>query len=61
MSIQIDEFSLAVSEILDGYAEDIQEAVAQAVEETGTKALKTVKAKSPSGPPMRRQSACSRS
>ena len=47
MSIQIDEFSLAVSEILDGYAEDIQEAVAQAVEETGTKALKTVKAKSP--------------
>lgn len=47
MSIRANDFSLALGQILEDYAEDVQEAVAQAVEETGKKALKTVKAKSP--------------
>lgn len=47
MSIKPNDFTAAVSALLDDYAEDVQEAVAQAVEETGKKALKTVKAKSP--------------
>lgn len=47
MSISPNDFTAAVSQILDDYAEDVQEAVAQAVEETGKKALRTVKAKSP--------------
>ena len=47
MSIRPDDFTAAMSEILGDYAEDVQEAVAQAVEETGKRALKTVKAKSP--------------
>lgn len=42
-----DDFAIAVAGILDDYAEDVQEAVAQAVEKTGKQALKTVKAKSP--------------
>lgn len=47
MSIRANDFSLALGQILEDYAEDVQEAVAQAVEKTGKKALKTVKAKSP--------------
>lgn len=47
MSIKPNDFTTAVGQILGDYAEDVQEAVAQAVEETGKKALKTVKAKSP--------------
>lgn len=47
MSIKADDFSLAIGQILDDYAEDVQEAVTQSVEETGKRALKTVKAKSP--------------
>lgn len=47
MSIKPNDFTVAVGQILDDYAEDVQEAVARAVEETGKKALKTVKAKSP--------------
>lgn len=49
MSIKPNDFSAAVSTILDDYSEAVQEAVAQAVEETGKRALKTVKAKSPVG------------
>lgn len=45
--IKSNEFSVAVSHILSDYATDVQEAVAQAVEEAGERALKTVKAKSP--------------
>lgn len=47
MPINSNNFTAAVSGILEDYAEDVQEAVAQAVEATGKKALKTVKAKSP--------------
>ena len=47
MAIRPNDFTAAVSGILDDYAEEVQEAVAQAVEETGKKALKTVKARSP--------------
>lgn len=47
MSIKSSDFSLEVGRILEDYAEDVQEAVAQAVEKTGKQALKTVKAKSP--------------
>lgn len=47
MSIKPNDFTAAVAGILEDYAEDVQEAVAQAVEETGKKSLKTVKAKSP--------------
>lgn len=47
MSIKPNDFTTAVAGILEDYAEDVQEAVAQAVEETGKKARKTVKAKSP--------------
>lgn len=47
MTTKINDFSLAVSGILEDYEEQVQEAVAQAVEQTGKKALKTVKAKSP--------------
>lgn len=47
MPIKPNDFSLTVSRLLDDYAEDVQEAVAQSVEETGKRALKTVKAKSP--------------
>lgn len=47
MPINPNDFSVAVAGILEDYAEDIQEAVAQAVEKTGKQALKTVKAKSP--------------
>ena len=49
MATGVNDFTAAVSAILDDYAEEVQEAVAQAVEETGKKALKTVKAKSPVG------------
>lgn len=45
--IKSNEFSVAVSHILSDYATDVQKAVAQAVEETGERALKTVRAKSP--------------
>lgn len=45
--IKSNEFSVAVSHILSDYATDVQEAVAQAVEETGERALKIVRAKSP--------------
>lgn len=45
--IKSNEFSTAVGQILDDYAEEVQEAVAKAVKETGKKAKKTVKAKSP--------------
>lgn len=47
MPINPNDFSLAVGQLLDDYAEDVQEAVARSVEETGKKALKVVKAKSP--------------
>ena len=47
MPINPNDFTAAISGILEDYAEDVQEAVAQAVEATGKKALKTVKAKSP--------------
>lgn len=47
MSIRIDDFSVAVAGILDDYEAEVQEAVSQAVEETGKRALKTVRAKSP--------------
>lgn len=47
MPIKPNDFTAAVGQILDDYAEDVQEAVAQAVEATGKKTLKTVKAKSP--------------
>lgn len=47
MPINPNDFSLAVGQLLDDFAEDVQEAVAQSVEETGKRALKTVKAKSP--------------
>lgn len=47
MGIGIDDFAVAVSELLDEYSGSVREAVAGAVEETGTKALKTVRAKSP--------------
>lgn len=47
MPINPNDFSISVAELLTDYAEDIQEAVAQAVEKTGKQALKTVKAKSP--------------
>lgn len=47
MSIKPNDFTAAVGQILNDYAEDVQEAVAQAVEATGKKALKTVRAKSP--------------
>lgn len=47
MPIKPDDFSLAVGQFLDNYAENVQEAVARSVEETGKRALKTVKAKSP--------------
>lgn len=47
MAIEIKDFSLAVSEILDGYSENVREAVSGAVEQAGKKALKVVRAKSP--------------
>lgn len=47
MPINLNDFSLTVSEILEDYAGDVQEAVGQAVERTGKQALKTVKARSP--------------
>lgn len=47
MPINYDGFTAAVNQILGDYSEEVQEAVAQAVEETGKRALKTVKAKSP--------------
>lgn len=47
MPINPNDFSVSVSGLLEDYAENIQEAVAQAVEKTGKQALKTVKAKSP--------------
>lgn len=43
----MDDFSVRLTDILADYAEEVQEAVAQAVEETGKRALKTVRAKSP--------------
>lgn len=49
MSIKPNDFAVVVSGILDDYAENVRENVAQAVEATGKKALKTVKAKSPIG------------
>lgn len=49
MATGVNDFTAAVSAILDDYAEEVQVAVAQAVEETGKKVLKTVKAKSPVG------------
>lgn len=47
MAVEIKSFSVAVSEILDGYAQDVRDAVSGAVEQAGKKALKTVRAKSP--------------
>lgn len=47
MAIRTDDFSIAISELLDEYSGSVREAVAGAVEETGKKALKTVRAKSP--------------
>lgn len=47
MAIKIQDFSVAVSEILDGYSENVREAMAEAVAQAGKKALKTVRAKSP--------------
>lgn len=47
MSIKPDDFSVAVGQILDNFTQDVQESVSAAVEQTGKKALKTVKARSP--------------
>lgn len=47
MPVDIKDFSVEVSEILDGYSAEVREAVAGAVEQAGKKALKTVRAKSP--------------
>ncbi len=47
MSIKPNDFTLSVGQLLDDYAEDVQEAVAQSVEKAGKEALKIVKAKSP--------------
>lgn len=47
MPINPSDFTVAVSSVLEDYVTDVQEAVAQAVEATGKKALKAVKAKSP--------------
>lgn len=47
MATEIKDFSLAVSEILDGYSASVREAVSGAVEQAGKKALKVVRAKSP--------------
>lgn len=47
MAIEIKDFSIAISEALDEYGMDVREAVAKAVEATGKKALKVVRAKSP--------------
>lgn len=47
MSIKPNDFSLAVSKLLDDYGMQVKIAVAGAVEKTGEKAKKTVKAKSP--------------
>lgn len=49
MAVKIQDFSISVSQILDGYREDVREAVGATVEQTGKKALKIVKAKSPVG------------
>lgn len=45
--IKSHEFSAVVGAILDDYAEDVQDAVSHAVEETGKRALKVVREKSP--------------
>lgn len=45
--IKSNEFSVAINHVLSDFTADVQQAVAQAVEETGKKALKTVRAKSP--------------
>lgn len=47
MAIEVKNFSVAISEILDGYSADVRSAVDGAVEQAGKKALKTVRAKSP--------------
>lgn len=47
MSIKADEFSLAVSKMLDDYNMQVKIAVAKSVEKTGEKAKKAVKARSP--------------
>lgn len=47
MPIRPNDFSAEVNAILSNYTKDVQEAVARAVEQTGKKALKTVRAKSP--------------
>lgn len=45
--IKSNEFSAVIGQVLSDYEKDVQEAVAQAVEQTGKKALETVRAKSP--------------
>lgn len=47
MAVKIQDFSISVSQILDGYREDVREAVGVAVEKAGKKALSTVRKKSP--------------
>lgn len=47
MAVEIKDFALSVSEILDGYSMNVRDAVAGAVEQAGKKALKVVRAKSP--------------
>lgn len=47
MPTQIKDFSVAISSILDDYKADVRDAVSAAVEQTGKKALSTVRKKSP--------------
>lgn len=47
MATQIKNFSVVVTEILDDYSADVREAVGEAVEKAGKKALASVKKRSP--------------
>lgn len=47
MAVEMKDFAITISQVLDGYGTDVREAVAGAVEKTGKKALKVVRQKSP--------------
>jgi len=47
MGVEIKDFALTVSQMLDGYSAEVREGVAGAVEQAGKKALSTVRKKSP--------------